>query len=176
VPGVRWRGDGAGVRHSRTFQVGEIRVTVEEAAPRVAFKVIARVSTMLGPALSGLIANTGIEVTPGVVVSWHEIVQGGGAVRVLNALLKRLGEIDPDEVSQLLDDLTVGTTLHVPGAQAPILVTKPEVLDAYMPSGFAMIGLLRFALEVNLRPIWPAAATSDTSSAGRTSTSPAATP
>jgi hypothetical protein len=163
-------------RQRRTFAVEGLRIEVEEAPPRKAFRGIARAMTILGPALAGLVARHGVEVE-GKLVSWQEIVQGGGAVHVFNALLKRLGDIDPDDVEHLLDELAIGQTwIHVPGAQAPIHVTSAAVLDAHMPSGFAMIGLLRFVLEVNLRPILPVHGTDDTSSAGKTSSTPAVTP
>lgn len=167
------------MRRRRTFAVGEppIRVEIEEAPPRVAFKAIARLLRIIGPGLAGLLSGAGIRTPDGGIVTWEQVIKGGGAFDVANALLGRMHAIDPDELLELLDELAVGRTwLHIPGAERPVEVTSAAVLDAFMPSGFALVGLLRFALEVNMRPTLPAASTDGGSSAGETSRRPAATP
>lgn len=153
-----------------------LRIEIEEAPPRVAFKAIARVLRILGPALAGLVSGAGLKLGDRLI-PWSELVTEGGAFAVINALMMRLADIDPDEVVTLLEELTIGRTwVHEPGAENPILITTGELLDLYIPDGLAMIGLLRFALEVNARPTSPADATNAGSSAGEMSRRPAGTP
>lgn len=159
-----------------TARLGTLEVRLHRLAPRPYFRAAALFAKAVGPILAGLVSGAGIraQLPDGteVAISWSELVEARGesGFKILGALLGRLGDIDPDVVTQLAEALLVD---HVWINNAP--VTKPEVLDALLPDGYALIGLVGLAIRHNFLPTFAGAPTPAGSSADETQPSPAGT-
>jgi hypothetical protein len=148
--------DGYTGRPRKRFVASGIVFEIEQAPPRVAFKAILRIGKTLGHALSGLVSGAGFQMPDGTAVGWEDLGKEGALWPVVNALLERLHTVDPDEVVDLLEELAIRRLwVHRPEAQAPVLVANVDMLDALVPDPMALFGILRWAIEVNVRPTSP---------------------
>lgn len=122
--------------------------------PRHGFRALAEFTAMVGPAVAGLITGAGVRVSDEVVVPWATIVSTPtAAVEVLNGALRQLGALQGDRLLLLVDSLIVGhCTLTVPGGRDAVAVTSVDVLDAFLPDPWALVGLARAAIALNLFP------------------------
>jgi hypothetical protein len=82
-------------------------------------------------------------------------------------IMSALETITPDAVAQLCDDMLIGHTLITVGAEQR-RVTTEALLDAMVPDAMTLFGILRMALELNLRPFVLVLATLAGSSPGQT--------
>lgn len=152
----------AKTRERKRFTVGDgITIEIEAPPPRLAFRTKTKLAGAFGPSLAGLLAGAGINAVNAkgeqVTLGWVELFASvEAATMVLNALVARLGEVNVDLVCDLIDDLVVGRCwISLPGAAEPIHVTHVDLLDEFLPDGFAMIAVARFALELAVRPTMP---------------------
>jgi hypothetical protein len=159
-----------------TARLGTTEVTLHRLSGRAYFRAAALLAKVLGPALAGLVSGAGIraELPDGteVSISWGEIVslKGESGFRLLGALLGRLGNIDPDDLLALAEAMLVD---HAWINGAPI--NRAETLDAVLPDGPALIGLVGLALRHNFLPTSADAPTPEGSSADETQQRPAGT-
>lgn len=153
-----------------------LQVVVEQLAPRAGMRAAVAAARVFGPTIVELL--TGDQITIGrfritlldvMELYAGRVVQGaayekgewqaaslsieqypelrGAYTFLARKVMESIEQLSPDAVMDLSDDLILGVTV-INGAR----VSKSEVLDAVVPDALTMIGILRMALEVNLRP------------------------
>lgn len=167
-------------RPSTSAVLGDLHVTVEQLPPRAGMRAAVQAGRVFGPTivemltdgpvtigryrvpLLGLLELTAGRPTAGQVLegdTWGPATLSlakhpelaGAWVWLARRIVEGLEAMSPDAVGQLCDDMVIGQTLiGPPGAQQRILTA--EVLDAMIPDALTLFGILRIALEVNLRP------------------------
>lgn len=145
----------------RTRQTRTIRglvVEIEPLSPRLAFRILARLIRTVGaPAAAGLSDPEKLRQLVGGELSLTHV----GLWFAVN-VLPGLGEhsdapgLDDDELGKIAETVLVGhTTIN------GTAIASPEILDVAVGDVYDYLRVMRFALEVNFRPIGAGGVTGD---------------
>jgi len=130
---------------------------------------------LLGEPLAALLSGAGIEL-PGqfdedgepLRATWQHVLHSGQARQALaSRLISALGDMDPDELGDMVDDLIVGS-VEVNEGGAWVALATGDMVDAYLPDVWGLVSLVKEAFGATVLPISADAATSDASSAAAT--------
>lgn len=166
-------------RLAATF--GALQVTVEQLPPRAGMRAALAAARVFGPTLVELLTSGPItigqyRVTLPDILSLYagravtgKVLEGedwkaatlsikshpelaGTYVFLARRVNDALASLSPDEILQLSDSMVIDQTRLSRADGSELLVKSTEMLDAMVPSAVVLFGILRLALEVNLRP------------------------
>lgn len=146
-------------RPTITHDLGGTTVEISALPPRAALRLLGRLARVLGPLLAECFTLGGIRDTRGGVIPWALIEQHPDALdEIAKQAIEHLSRLDPSDLTEIAADLLCGVSkvgvVPIPprsrdGAEA--------VIDEVFPDVWTLIGALRLALDVNLRPTSAAA-------------------
>lgn len=173
-----------------------LQVTVEQLPPRAGMRSAIAAARVFGPTLVELLTAGPVTIGPfrltlsqvlevyagrqvaGFVAkgeAWEpatlslathpELV--GSYTYLARRVMESLETISPDAVLEISDAMLLGYMLVGRGAEQR-RISSAEVLDSVVPDALTMLGILRMALEVNLRPFVRVLATLAAMSPART--------
>jgi hypothetical protein len=159
-------------RAPKLVQVGERRYRINPLPPRQALRVTFRVAKLLGGSLASLLSGAGLSL-PDVrdehgdpmVITMDALVGSPLARMALSGhLVAQLASMTPDDIDALVLDLIVGwVDVQLGAAWVPIL--SAQQIDIEVADQWELLGLARFAFELNMLPTSADDATGDESSA-----------
>ena len=140
---------------TRRITVGDgIIVELERASPRTALVVLAEVIAVAGPSLASLITGGGVRLADDTVVPWSAVLTFAPdtGISLLASALKHATALDGGRLLRAAEMLVVGScTIQLAGGK-PVEVSDAAQLDILLPDLWAVAGVAKAALELNLTP------------------------
>ena len=146
-------------RKTITHDLGGTTVEITALPPRAALRLLGRLAKVLGPLLAECFTLGGIRDTRGGVIPWAAIEQYPEALdEVARQAIDHLSRLDPADLVEVAADVLCGACKVGPVTIPPRSRDGAEaVIDEVFGDVWTLIGAVRLALDVNLRPTSAAA-------------------
>lgn len=148
---------------STTLQIDDYKVTIRRASPRKALIAGFDLLAQVGPTLAGLLTGAGVRVSDTEVIPlgallelFSESADRDRAYATMTALvgqlLRHVGAVDGAKVAEIAEALLVDCCDVTDPEGRTRTVVDPALLDVLLPSPWALLGVIKAALELNLSP------------------------